>query len=69
MTDHIPPKPFPTHHLIAFEVPADFSEVVLAGAMKSGRLYADELLHLAMLGAECSRGVHAKKSDHARKHI
>ena len=44
-----------SRNLVVVEVPPDFSEVVVRLAEKEGRVYADELLHLAIAGAEHKR--------------
>lgn len=60
------PKPRPNNHLVVVEVPADFSKVITDTAERDGRVYADQLLHLAILGAECSR-THALKTQNPRR--
>lgn len=64
--DHEPPKPRPNNHLVVVEVPADFSKVVTDSADRDGRVYSDQLLHLAQMGAECAR-MHGLKESHPRR--
>ncbi len=64
--DHTPPAPFPKHHLTGVQVPSDFAQVIVAAAEKSGRLFQDQLLHWAQMGAECERR-HQEKPLNPRK--
>lgn len=56
MSEYVPP-----FHLAAVEVPPDFSEVVADLAMKENRTFGQQLLAMAMAGAECAR-LHSKES-------
>lgn len=64
--DHTITAPIPRTHLVAVEVPSDTSKALVKSALKSGRLYADELLHFLSLGLECSR-LHKEKTLNPRK--
>lgn len=52
-------------HIVGIEVPLDFADVVRRAAEKSGRLFSDQLLYFAIIGADSQR-LYEKKPDHVR---
>ena len=61
-----PTKPPPINHLVVVLVPPEFSKIIVEGGKRDNRLFADQLLHLAQVGAECRR-LHQSKESHIKR--
>jgi hypothetical protein len=67
LLEHVPPMDYPPTSLVAVAVPKDFNKVIIAAAVKTGLVYADQLLMWAVKGAECERQHESKTVKSGRK--
>ena len=56
----------PPPHFYAGSMSRAFADIVSASATKEGRTFNDQLLLLAIVGADCIR-IHGKKEAHIRR--
>ena len=56
----------PPPHYYAGSMSRAFADIIAAAATKEGRTFNDQLLLLAIIGADCNR-IHLKKQAHQRR--
>lgn len=67
MSNHTPPKDFPTHHFCGVSVPYPLAQVIREAATKDNVLFEDKLLEWAQAGAEHSRLCRSAGESRRRK--